>query len=67
MDWGRDDDFGLKLFHEQVGNKRTDRGTYGCTMDLFEIYTLEDKEGIFKANLQQSNDLCDRHGGPFRK
>ena len=39
--WGRANSPDFKLFHEQVGNKRTNEGTHGCTMDLFVILTLE--------------------------
>ena len=38
-------------------NRLADRGTHGCTMDLFKILTLEEKIGIFEAKLQQSNDV----------
>ena len=36
-------------------------------MDLFKILTLEEEIGIMEAKLQQSNDFCARHRGPFGK
>ena len=54
-------------FHEQVGNEGADGGTHGCTTDLFIILTLEEVVSMFKAELQQLNDLCDGHVGPLWK
>ena len=43
----------FKLFHEQVGNKWTNGGTSGGTMDLFIIPTLEEEVCVFEAKLQK--------------
>ena len=43
--------------------RRADGGAHGCTMDLFKLLSLEKEVGIFKAKLQQGNDLLDLHGG----
>ena len=55
----------LKLFHEQVGNEEANRGTHGCTMNLFIILTLENEVSVFKAEFQQHDNLLDAHVGPF--
>ena len=57
--WGRTDDLNFELFHEQVCNNGANGGTYGCTIDLFEILTLEEEVCVFKAKLKQDNDLKD--------
>ena len=44
--------FDLKLFHEQVGNDRTDEGTHHCNTKLFVILTLEEEVSVFKTELQ---------------
>ena len=44
----RADGFGLKLFHEQVKLRANGRA-HGCTMDLFKIFTMEEKVCIFQA------------------
>ena len=51
--------FDLKLIHEQVGNKRVDGGSHGCTMYLFIIFSLEEEVSIFKTELQQGDYLLD--------
>ena len=57
--WGgaRTDGLNFKLFHEQVTMERANKGTCGCTMDLFKILTLEEEVDIFKAKLQQGDGL----------
>ena len=57
----------FKLFQEHVGNERAKRGTYGFTMDLFKILTLEVEVGFLKAKLQQGDDLGNRQGCPVSK
>ena len=59
--------FDFKLFNEQVGKEGADGGNHGCTMDLFIILTLEEEVSIFKAELQQCDDLCEGHVGPLWK
>ena len=44
------DGLGFKLFDEQVGNNGADRGTHGCSIDVFIILTLEGEKGIFRQN-----------------
>ena len=50
--WGVGAVYGLdfKLFHVQVGNEGADRGTHGCTIDLFITLTLKRKY-IFETKL----------------
>ena len=64
--WGSAKGLDLKLFHEQVGNEGDDGGTHGCTMNLFVILTLEEEVHVFKAELQQHDNLLDGHVDPFR-
>ena len=55
---GSADFLGFKLFCEQVSYNGADRGTHGCTMDLFIILSLEEEIVIFKTELQQCGLYC---------
>ena len=57
--------FGFKLFHEQVGYEGADGGTHGCMMYLFIVLTLEEEVGVFKAELQECDNLGNGHLGPL--
>ena len=57
--------FDLKLFHEQVCNERANGGPHGSTMYLFIILTLEEEVCVFKAELQQYDDVWNAHVGPI--
>ena len=48
---GSADGLGFKLFHGKAGYLGADVGTYGCTMDLFIILTLEEETDIFMAKI----------------
>ena len=61
--WDSADGPGFKLFCEQVVDTGTNRGTHGCTMDLFIILTLEEEISIFQAEFQQFSDVLYGHRG----
>ena len=44
--------FDFNPLHELVGNEGAKGGTHGCTIDLFIVCTLEEEEGVFKAEFQ---------------
>ena len=47
----------------RVGYERVDGGTHGCTMYLFIVLTLEEEVGVFKAKLQECDNLGNGHLG----
>ena len=55
------DRLGFKLFHGQAGHNETDGRTYGCTLYLFTILTLEGEIGVFEEELQQCDDMVYEH------
>ena len=63
--WCRLEGFDFKLFHEQVGYEGANGGTHGCTMYLFIILTLQEEVGVFKAELQECDNLWYGHLGPL--
>ena len=44
---GRAKGLNFELFHKQVGKKRANVGTNGCTMGLFIILTFEEEVCVF--------------------
>ena len=49
---GRAKGLAFNLFHKQVDSEGADGATYGSTMNLFVILTLEEEVCVFKAELQ---------------
>ena len=54
---GRTNGLDFKFFHDQFSNERPNGQTYGCTMDLSIVLTLEKEIGSFKAKLQPGDNL----------
>ena len=57
--------FDFKLFHEQVGYEGANGETHGFAMYLFILLTMEEEVGVFKAELQECDNLWYGHLGPL--